>query len=92
GDLSAALADLADELCDRGQIDLIKFYDANANGINDDGQDISGWLVGVQGPVNLSGPTPASFTLGAGQYTAFEATPDQGNWVATTPTSVAVTM
>lgn len=91
-DLAATLAGLARELCDRGQIDVVKFYDANANGINDDGQDISGWPVSVQGPVNLSGTTPTSFTLGAGQYTVSEATPLQGNWLATTPTSVPVAM
>ena len=91
-DLAQALAQVADELCDLSQLDLIKFYDANVNGINDDGQEIAGWAVGVQGPSNLLDVTPASFQLVDGDYTAFELAPVEGNWVATTPTSVGLTM
>lgn len=91
-DLADTLAQLAAELCERGEIDVIKFYDANANGINDDGIEITGWNVGVSGPVNLSDTTPATFVLGDGAYTVFEETPVESNWVATTPTSVDVTL
>jgi len=90
--LADDLLELADELCDQDEIDVIKYYDANANGINDDGQLITGWQVSVSGPVNLSDTTPASFTLGAGNYVVSEATPAQPNWVATTPTSQNVVM
>lgn len=91
-DLANTLVGLANELCAVSELEVIKFYDANANGINDDGLEINGWQVDVTGPVNLSDTTPATFLLGDGQYTVSEADPQQSNWVATTPKAVDVTM
>jgi hypothetical protein len=69
-----------------------KFYDANANGIDDDGQPIAGWKVKVSDgiPANdLIGLTPFTASgLAAGTYTVSEFSPVQANWFATTPSSV----
>jgi hypothetical protein len=73
-------------------LNVIKFYDANANGVNDDAQPIAGWLVTVT-PDGSSYNTPVSnLELDPGDYTVAEGTPIQSNWLHTTPTSVDVTL
>jgi len=72
---------------------VIKFYDANANGINDDGQQIEGWKVQVTGTdFTFIGFTPVLIGLPPGSYTVTESTPLEPNWVHTTPTSKDVTI
>jgi hypothetical protein len=78
-----------------GQICATKFYDANANGIRDNGEaGVPGWLIQVTGTANFSGVTDASgqvcFNVPVGNYSVSEATPSQTNWVHTTPTSCSV--
>jgi hypothetical protein len=73
-------------------LNVIKFYDANANGINDDGQLITGWKVRIQNGIDVIRYTPVSMIVEAGSYTVSEFMPEQGNWQATTPTSVGVTL
>lgn len=65
-------------------VNVVKFYDANANGINDDGQPINGWVVTVDGTPYT---TPANVTVTPGQHVTAEATPSQHNWLPTTATS-----
>ena len=75
---------------DTAEIIAVKFYDANANGINDDGQEISGWGVCVQqdaGILDCSHVTRLDMTVVPDGYTVSEKNPIQGNWVHTTPTS-----
>jgi hypothetical protein len=72
-----------------GRLDVVKFYDANANGINDDGQPIAGWAIDIQ-PDGLTLFTPISIMVAPGPRTVTEYTPIQPNWVHTTPTSVNV--
>ena len=76
------------------QLDVLKFYDANANGANDDGQLITGWKVNILDifGFNENAYTPVALQLDAGTYTVSEYMPLQTNWMATTPTSVAVTL
>jgi hypothetical protein len=71
---------------------VLKFYDANANGINDDGQLITGWKVRIQDAIDLIRYTPANLTLDPDDYTVTEFDPVETNWIHTTPTSVDVTL
>jgi hypothetical protein len=71
---------------------VLKFYDANANGLNDDSMLIAGWKVSISDSVNVIRYTPVDMILMADNYTVTEFTPIQTNWVHTTPTSVNVTL
>lgn len=73
-------------------LDVTKFYDANANGIDDDGQPITGWKVRIVDGIDLIRYTPAHLLLAPDDYTVSEFAPVETNWVATTPTSVNVTL
>ena len=76
-------------------ITAVKFYDANANGLNDDGQEIAGWKICVQqsaGILDCNHVTPLNMTVTPDTYTVSEGTPVQGNWVHTTPTSDTFTV
>jgi hypothetical protein len=76
---------------DQPTIDVVKFYDADADGEKDIGEaTIDGWKVNISGVGNFS--TPVSEDVSAGDYTVAEYAPVQGNWINTTPTSVAVTV
>jgi hypothetical protein len=70
----------------------LKFYDANANGSNDDGQVVAGWKFNLSGNgsqfTGSDGKT--CFTgLGPGSYIVTEVAPNT-KWVATNPTSQTV--
>lgn len=73
---------------------VIKFYDANANGINDDSQPLTGWSVTIGctshqlGWVDMNRCTPVDATLAPGTYTVTENRPIETNWMATTPTLI----
>jgi hypothetical protein len=71
-----------------GQLDVIKFYDANANGLNDDNQLITGWQVRVQDGIDLIRYTPVSLIVSPDQYTITESAPLESNWLHTTPNPV----
>jgi len=73
-------------------LDVLKFYDANANGIDDDGQPITGWKVRIVDGIDLIRYTPAHLLLAPDTYTVSEFAPVETNWVATTPTSVDITL
>jgi len=75
---------------DPGTLRVRKFYDANANGINDDGQPIVGWKIRIQDGVDYIRFTPVDIILEADTYYVAEGTPLQTNWVATTPNPLTV--
>jgi hypothetical protein len=77
------------------ELDVIKFYDANANGLNDDGQLIAGWKVSIQDTGNTQDyirTTPVSILLAPGDYTVTEFTPVESNWMSTTNNPVMITL
>jgi hypothetical protein len=80
-----------------GQICATKFYDANANGVQDGGEiGVEGWLIQVTGTANFEGTTDANgqvcFNVPVGAYAVSEATPLESNWVHTTGTTSNVTI
>src|ERR1051325_9754764 len=81
-----------------GTISGRKFYDANANGIQDAGEPgISGWKIvgrnsaGITVTTYTDGNGDYSFNAGVGTYTITEVPPN-ASWVATTLTSRQVTV
>jgi hypothetical protein len=81
----------------RGQVCATKFYDANANGVQDNGEaGVPGWLIQVSGSSSCQGLTDANgqicFALPVGSYTVSEAAPAETNWVHTTPMSFSATI
>jgi hypothetical protein len=69
-----------------------KFYDANANGLNDDGQLINGWKTQIQDNIDYIRFTPVDITVAPDEYTVTEFMPIETNWQQTTPNSVMVTL
>jgi hypothetical protein len=79
--------------CIKGYVCVTKFYDANANGVQDNGEaDISGWQFRVFGHDNLHlwKETPRCAYVRTGTYSLLERTPNELNWIHTTPTGVEV--
>lgn len=74
------------------RLDVIKFYDANANGVNDDGQLITGWKVHIQDGIDYIRYTPVSMFVDPDLYTVTEFSPVETNWMSTTPNPVMVTL
>jgi len=75
-----------------GTLNVKKFYDANANGINDDGQLITGWKVRIIDDVELFRFTPVSIVIAPDDYTVNEFDPAETNWLHTTANPVNVTV
>src|SRR5258706_3578804 len=80
-----------------GQICATKFYDANADGVQDNGEaGIQAGRIEVSGSANFEGTTDGSgqvcFDVPAGTYSVSEVMPTETNWVATTATTVNVTI
>ena len=72
-------------------LEVVKFYDANANGVNDAGERaIDGWKVNISGVGDAF--TPVSQDVTAGDYNVSEYDTVESNWIHTTPTSVDVTV
>ena len=76
----------------QGTLNVIKFYDANANGINDDGQLITGWRISIQDGMNYIRDTPVSITVDPDDYVVTEADPIETSWRHTTPNPVNITL
>lgn len=82
--------------CTVGSICGKKFYDANANGRDDDGQAVAGWKVVLSGDADAVTYTNARGeycfeNLGPGTYTVTEIAPN-ASWLATTETSCTFTI
>ena len=74
---------------DTGKIVVVKFFDANMNGVRDPGEQLlPNWQILISG--NGVHPTPVDIGVDVGAYTVTEGTPVEPGWVATTPTSVNV--
>lgn len=76
----------------QGTLNVLKFYDANANGVNDDGQEIVGWQFNIHDGINWNRETPISMVLAEDEYTVTEGTPVQTNWKHTTKNPVVVNL
>ena len=73
------------------KVTVLKFYDANANQINDDGLHLEGWIFNIIGDPSKSGITDitGNYTfagLSSASYSVSEKSPIETNWVATTDT------
>jgi hypothetical protein len=69
----------------KGTLNVIKFYDANANGLNDDGQLITGWKMHIQDGIDFIRYTPVTIVVDPDLYTVTEFMPVESNWRTTTP-------
>lgn len=85
-----------------GSVCGLKFFDANVNGVNDDGKVVSGITIKLQGTDSKGNTVSLSTTtdtygkycfnnLPLGSYTVSEVLPGS-NWVANTATSYSVTV
>ncbi len=73
-------------------LEAIKWYDTNADGIRGDPASepfINGWQVFVNA---AEFATPVAVFVAPGTHTVSEGTPNETNWIHTTPTSVQVTV
>jgi hypothetical protein len=75
-----------------GTLNVNKFYDANANGVNDDGQLITGWKIRIIDDLELFRFTPVSVIVAPDDYVVSEFDPAETNWIHTTPNPVNVTV
>ena len=77
--------------CPKGGVCVTTFYDANVNGIQDNGeQEITGWEFRVFGHNNLHlwKETPRCAYVRAGDYAVIERHPNELNWIHNTATEV----
>jgi hypothetical protein len=77
--------------CPKGWVCVTMFYDANANGTQDNGeQEITGWEFRVFGHDNLHlwKQTPQCAYVLAEDYTVVERHPNELNWIHNTPKEV----
>jgi hypothetical protein len=81
-----------DAVCAEGtRVTATKFYDANANGVNDSEAGIAGWRISADSSTALTDANgEAAFVLQAGAHAISEATPVQTNWFHTTPATVNI--
>jgi hypothetical protein len=74
-------------------LNVLKFYDANANGLNDDGQLITGWKIRIQDTIDeLFRFTPVNIVLDPGDYVITEGDPLETNWIHTTTNPVQLAL
>jgi hypothetical protein len=71
-------------------LNVIKFYDANANGINDGEVLLTGWKVRIQNGIDIDRYTPVSVQVAPGDYNVSEYMPLESNWMRTAPASQPV--
>ena len=73
-----------------------KFYDANANGINDGEVLLTGWQVTLDDANHLSyhsvRDTPVNIILDPDSYIVTESDTVETNWIHTTPSAVPITL
>jgi hypothetical protein len=77
---------------EKATLNVIKFYDANANGENDDNQLITGWKVRIQDNIEYIRYTPITIIVDPDEYTVTEYAPLETNWVPTTENPVLITL
>ena len=88
----------SEEEPEQGTLEVIKFYDANANGINDDNQLITGWQIQIKHDhtpdedhtnPDFIRDSAVSIILDPGPYVVTESTPVETNWLVMTPNPVS---
>jgi len=81
---------------DPAHLTILKFYDRNANGVNDGEALLGGWLFEIDDANHTSYHsvrcTPVDIVLGAGDYAVAEGSPVESNWFHTTAAIVPVQM
>jgi hypothetical protein len=80
---------------DTGNLCVRKFYDANANGVWDDGDvEIEGWLINLEFEDGFTDTVYTAWcsTVEAGDWTVTEGTPIESYWLHTTPLQQNVTV
>jgi hypothetical protein len=75
-----------------GTLNVNKFYDANADGVNNDSQPITGWKIRIQDGIDIIRFTPVSVVLDPEDYIVTEGDPAETNWVHTTTNPVNITI
>jgi hypothetical protein len=81
----------------QGTLNVKKFYDANVNGIDDDGQPIEGWEIHITDAIDYGffytdSNGLVSTVVAPDVYIVTESTPVQSNWLHTTPNPVEKTV
>jgi hypothetical protein len=76
----------------QAQLHVGKFYDANANGVNDDNQPIVGWKVRIKDNIDYIRYTPVNLIIDPDDYTVTEFSPVETNWKPTTANPVHITL
>lgn len=76
----------------QAELRVIKFYDANVNGINDDGQLITGWKVNITDGMSNDRYTPVDIIVDPDDYTIKEYYPIETCWMPTTLNPVYITL
>lgn len=75
----------------QGNLIVIKYYDANANGVLDPTDTpIPGWQVNIKDGFDIIRSTPVNIIVAEDTYTVTECSPDALNWRNTTATSQVV--
>lgn len=75
-----------------GHLNVNKFYDANADGLNNDGQLITGWKIRIQDGIDIIRFTGVSVVVDPDDYVVTEGDPAETNWVHTTTNPINVTI
>jgi hypothetical protein len=86
---------IADGGADHPELHIQKFYDANANGIDDAGDSpITGWRIRIQDNIDYIRFTPVDIIVAADDYTVTESDPIGfgTTWFHTTANPVVVTL
>jgi len=81
----------------QGVLNVKKFYDANANGVDDDGQPIEGWQIHITDAIDYGffytdSNGLVSTVVAPDLYIVTESTPVESNWHDTTPNPVEKTV
>ena len=76
---------------DTAKLGIDKFYDANANGVWDNGEVlITGWRFRIHDGMDIVRETPLDLVVAPDAYNVSEFSAVESNWVHTTPTSVDI--
>jgi len=81
----------------QGLLKAKKFYDANANGLDDDNQPIEGWEIHITDAIDYGffytdANGLVSTVVAPDEYIVTESTPLESNWFHTTPNPVETTV
>jgi len=78
---------------DKARLRIKKFYDANANGEFDAGEQLlDDWKFRIQDNIDFIRFTPVDITVAPDDYVVTEFDPLEANWTHTTPTVVNITL